>query len=136
MSAENQEEYSKLINEIRQNREEMSEMLDSAVQFRKQVHQIIPPTTDFKKRWLVDEKMKLVVSIFGVELDIRKQRDSSLKTELELRRKIAGEEDSKPEESIWKDANILAKAIEINEGKKAPHYTDEVPMDDGIDGTH
>ena len=133
MSNENQEVYETIISDIKKNREELSEMLDAAVAFRKQVNQIIPPSTDFKKKWLIDEKMKLVVSIFGVELDIRKQKDSSLKSELELRRKIAGEENSKPEESVWKDAATLAKALELVEGKKHPDYKEEVPMDDAAD---
>ncbi len=129
MNSENQETYNKLIEELKQNREEMAEMLDAAVSFRKQVNQIIPPSTDFKKKWLVDEKMKLVVSVFGIELDIRKQRESSLKTEIELRRKISGEEMTKAEEVMWRDASTLAKALEMVEGKKHPQYHDEIPMD-------
>lgn len=125
------DEYTELLEEIRTNREEMKDMLTSAVQFRKQVNTIIPPTTDFKKKYLLEEKMKLIVSVFGIELDIRKQRENSLKTEIELRRKITGaDKETNDADNLFRDAATLAKAIEINEGKKHPKYEEEIQSDD------
>jgi len=125
----NDDLYIGLIEEIRTNREEMGEMLKTATQFREQVNTILPSTTDFKRRYLVEEKMKLITSIFGVELDIRKQRETSLKTELELRRKISGEEDDRSKNAVYNDAIALAKAIEKYEGKKQPDFKEEIPQD-------
>ena len=124
------EKYDELISEITKNRVEMAEMLDSAVTFRKQINGMIPTTTDFKKKWLLEEKMKLIVSIFNIELDIRKQTDSSLKSEIELRRKVSGEEQIKSVEEVWADASALSKALEQLEGKKHPVFSDEIPSDE------
>ena len=126
----NSEKYDELISEITKNRQAMGEMLDTAVTFRKQIDTMIPSSTDFKKKWLLEEKMKLVVSIFNVELDIRKQTDASLKSELELRRKVSGEEMTKSVEEVWSDSKSLARALEQLEGRKHPVFSDEIPSDE------
>lgn len=123
--------YDELITEIRENRNQMSEMLETAIEFRKRVSEIIPKNSDFKNKWVLEEKMKLIVSIFGVELDIRKQKEASLKSEIEMRRKISGD-DEKNADANAKDVIQLAKAIEILEGKKQPKYETEaeIPRDE------
>ena len=129
----NTERYNEIISEVRTNRDGLENMLATAVEFRKQVNALLPATTDFKKRYLVEERMKLVTAVFGIELDIRRQRESSLKTELELIRKVSGEEDSKASSLLYADAVELAKAIEKMEGKKTAAFSEEVAADGADD---
>jgi hypothetical protein len=117
--------YEELLNELRENRGELSNMLESAVEFRKQINDIMPASTDFKKRWVMDEKLKLIVSIFGVELDIRKQKESSLKSEIEIRRRLTKVDE---DDGAFSFENIaaIAKQIELIEGKRIPKYKKKI----------
>ena len=126
MSTDNfsEDEYDGMLLEIRENRKALDSMLETASTFRKKVGENVPDVTDFKKRYLMDEKMKTVATIFGLELDIRKQKESSLRTEIELRRKLTGQDQKN---SL--DVNEISKAIEKIEGKKLPTFGDDVPAD-------
>lgn len=113
-------EYSGLLEDLTNNRKELDSMLDTATTFRKRIDTVIPDNIDFKKKYLMEEKMKLIVSTFGIELDIRKQKEASIKTEIELRRKLSGEESSA--EELYRNAEWVAKQIEKIEGKKTPSF--------------
>lgn len=120
-------EYDELLEELTKNRKELDGMLETATEFRKKVDTIIPDNTDFRKRYLVEEKMKLITSIFSTELDLRKQKENSIKNEIELRRKLTGAEID--DEQKYNDAVKLAKALEQLEGKKVPKFEGKVEGD-------
>ena len=127
-------EFEGLLGELTSNRKELDGMLTTATDFRKRIDTILPENTDFRKRYLVEEKMKLIVSIFGTELDLRKQKESSIKNEIELRRKLSGAE--RDEEELYRDSSMLARALEKLEGKKIPQFTnaqgEDINMDSNI----
>ncbi len=113
-------EYSVLLDDLTKNRKELDSMLETATTFRKRIDTVIPDNMDFKKKYLMEEKMKLIVSTFGIELDIRKQKETSIKNEIELRRKLSGEETSV--EEMYRNAEWVAKQLEKLEGKKTPVF--------------
>jgi len=118
-------EYSVLLDDLSNNRKELDSMLETATTFRKRIDTVIPDNMDFKKKYLMEEKMKLIVSTFGIELDIRKQKEASIKNEIELRRKLSGEETSV--EEMYRSAEWLAKQLEKLEGKKTPVFDTPTP---------
>lgn len=97
-----------LLNEISENRQALNGMLTTIQSIREQTTELLPKSTDFKNRHMMEEKIKAISSVFGVELDIRKQKENSIKVEIELRRKLGGEDDKISFDNI----QDLAKAIE------------------------
>ena len=113
-------EFEGLLNELTNNRKELDDMLITSTTFRKKIDTILPADTDFRKKYLIEEKMKLITSIFSIELDLRKQKESSIKNEIELRRKLSGAE--KDDQELFADSIMLARALEKLEGKKIPKF--------------
>ena len=106
--------FQKLIGSLSENRESLEEMLETVSEARKQIKILFPDKVDFKnKRFYMEERMKTISGIFSIELDIRKQKEQSIKAEIELRRKLAGEDDKRSLEDLYQDSVALAKALEI-----------------------
>jgi len=80
-----------LLQELIKNREELREMLKTILELRKKADELLPSSNDFRKRYIMDEKIKLITSIFDLELKTRDRIDSSIKNEFELRRKTNSE---------------------------------------------
>jgi hypothetical protein len=91
------EREEELIKQLVNNREELREMLNSVVELRKKTDSLLPSTlADFRNRYIFDEKLKLIASIFDLELKTRDKLDSSIKSELEiLRQSKLDDEDKK-----------------------------------------
>lgn len=99
----------KLLKDLSDNREALEGMLETIKDIREKTTELLPKSTDFKNRNILEEKMKAISSVFGVELDIRKQKENSIKTELELRRKLHQEE----RDISSNDINTITKALEL-----------------------
>jgi len=89
----------------------LKELLKDIVEVRKNIKSIMPTTTEFSKRFLLENKMKTVSDVVSSELSIRKQIDSSIKTEFDLANKTTGDSDIT-------DMRALAGAIEKYEKEK------------------
>jgi hypothetical protein len=125
----NDARYEQLIDKLTINQSEYENMLTEIVETRKIVNQLFPKKLDYGKKFLMEERMKAITGVFDTELGIRKQLEASIKTEIELRRKLSGEEVT-DKEMIYSDAKELAKAIEKLEGKPIKHnFDDSIPVD-------
>jgi hypothetical protein len=90
------EREEELIKQLVNNREELREMLNSVVELRKKTDSLLPNTlADFRNRYMFDEKLKLIASIFDLELKTRDKLDSSIKSELEILRKSKLDDEDK-----------------------------------------
>ena len=104
------EVYRDLISEMRDNRHRLDDMLGDVSKLREMTDKLIPEKLDFKQKFLLEEKMKTISTLFGVELDIRKQKEVSIKSEFELRKKLADKEGEAVNE--YDDIALISKALE------------------------
>lgn len=122
----NEDDYKKLISDIRDNRKGYDDMLESISELRKKSSEILPePPKDFRaktkySKFAMEETMKAISNIFSTELSIRKAKEIGIKTEIELRRKISGE-DSDLDDSRSK-INDISDALEKMFGDKVPDF--------------
>lgn len=133
MSKNNNEDiYNELLQDIRKNRLGYDDMLESISEVRKQVPEVLPkPILDSKdfrtkekyNRFAMEETMKAMSSIFTTELSIRKAKEVGLKTEFDIRRKLAGEDNDS--ELSKANIDIIAKQIELLYGKKDIIFEDD-----------
>jgi hypothetical protein len=101
-------ELTKLVDGISKNREDLFKMRDRLQIFDNKIDQILPTTKDYEKRYLLENKIKTIVEFNRAMLEVNKAIDGSLKSELELRRKLSEDENVKDSVSI-KD---VARALE------------------------
>lgn len=84
----------KLLGDLSNNRDELMDMLNDVKKFRSQIDKLLPEKVDFKNKWLLPERLKTVTEITRNELSIRQQIDTSIKTEIDIRRKEKGEDEN------------------------------------------
>jgi len=107
-------ELNSLLEELKENRKSLHDMLNDICDFRKNLDILMPSKTDFRNKFIMQEKMKSVTEILKGELAIRGQIDSSIKLEIDIRKKSTDEEiDDLPSQ-----IRMYAKAIELLEEKK------------------
>jgi len=107
--------YERLLGELSENRKELDVMLVDISSTRSIIEKLFPTTvnkTDYKTRFIMEERMKALTGIYGVELSIRKQKESSIKSEVDMRRKLSGEGDNRTLKDLYEDSAALAKAME------------------------
>lgn len=102
--------YKDLITEMRDNRVCLDGMLGDVSKLRSLTDKLIPEKLDFKQKFMLEERMKTVSTLFGVELDIRKQKEASIKSEFELRKKLADKAGEVDKE--FDDIAVISKALE------------------------
>lgn len=107
-------ELDSLLKELKNNRENLHEMLDDISKFRKSLEILLPEKMDFRNRHLMRERMNSVTEILRGELAIRGQIDSSIKLEIDIRRKNTEEE----VDDLPTQIRMYAKAMELLEEKK------------------
>jgi len=125
------EKYSKLLESFANERIEYDGMLDSIKKFREEAFKVVPSakSSDYRNKsskyskFEMEEKLRIVSNTFSTELSIRKAKSDNLVKEIELSRKISGED--KSEESKFADIMALAKGIERLEGKRVSPVFDE-----------
>ena len=109
--------YVFLLNKLSENRDSLDEMIVTISEARSQIKVLFPEKVDFKnKRHYMEERLKTIACIFGIELDIRKQKEQSIKSEIEIRRRLSGEGENRTLEDLYKDSVALSKALESLEG--------------------
>ena len=104
-----------LIEELRKRRLDSEELLEKVKKVADKIENIIPQNRDFRSRYLIENKMKIVSEILGVQLSILKHLDDSIRSEFDLRRKLLTQT-AEDADSIAIDK--LAEAIERYETKK------------------
>lgn len=117
--------YNELLDEIRDNRKEYDSMLNSIAELRKKTCEVLPEpmknSNDFRNKnkynkFAMEETMKAISNVFTTELNIRKSKENSIKLEIDLRRKLTGENES--EEVQQKQIEKIAKVLEKMETDK------------------
>lgn len=107
-------ELNNLLSELKSNREDLHEMLDDITEFRKNLDILLPKKLDFREKFLMQERMRSVTEILRGELAIRGQIDSSIKLEIDIRRKSTEE----IIEDLPTQIRMYAKAMELLEERK------------------
>jgi len=92
-------EEERLLEELKKNRESIKEVIPEIRTLKEKVQRNIE-NNDYRSKYATDEKIKLLTSLYNIELDYRKQIESSIKTELEIMRKMSKEEKIITEENI------------------------------------
>ena len=98
----------KLVDEISSNREDLFKMRDRLKLFDQKIEDILPTTKDYEKRYLLENKLKTISEFNKIKLEVNKAIDASIKSEIELRRKLKEDENVKDVVNI-KD---VVKALE------------------------
>ena len=104
----------KLLTDLSDNRFELKGMLVDVKKFRTNIDKLLPEKMDFKNKWLMPERMKILTEVIRNELSIRQQIDSSLKIEIDIRRKTKDEDESDFDNLI----KAAAKAMENDKKSK------------------
>lgn len=107
-------ELNSLLEELKHNREDLHEMLGDITEFRKNLDILLPKKLDFREKFLMQERMRSVTEILRGELAIRGQIDSSIKLEIDIRRKSTDEDI----EDLPTQIRMYAKAMELLEDRK------------------
>lgn len=106
-----------LLKEFRENREKLQEMIVEIETVREGIEKLFPDKLEARYKYLFEERVKTVVSVFTTLLDIRKEIARTLKDELDVRRKLSGDlSDDEIEDMI--DVRRLAKKVEQLQKKK------------------
>lgn len=122
----NEDECNELISDLRNNRKGYDEMLNTIAEFRKHSAEILPePPKDFRaktkySKFAMEETMKAISNIYSTELNIRKAKEYGIKTEIELRRKLSGKENSLEESK--ETINAIATELEDMFGDAIPKF--------------
>lgn len=108
MSTNDQNELDSLLEELKDNRKNLHGMLEDIKSFRENLDTLLPAKMDFRQKYLLQERMKTVTEIIKGELAVRNQIDSSIKLEMDMRRRT---EDADIED-LPLQVKLYAKAIE------------------------
>jgi predicted membrane chloride channel (bestrophin family) len=108
-----EQHYSNLLDEFKEQRDAIKQMVTDLEVIKANIHRLIPETLDQRYVRYFEEKVKALTALFNVVLDMRKEITSSLKIEIELRKKIAGEgEDIIEQMEKVLDIRSLSRKIE------------------------
>ena len=108
-----EQQFSNLLDEFKEQRDAIKEMVKDLEVIKGRIHQLIPDTLDNRYVRYFEEKVKALTALFNVVLDMRKEITSSLKIEIELRKKISGEgEDLVEQMEKVLDIRSLSRKIE------------------------
>ena len=83
------EKIDELLSEFNTNREDYDSILEKINDLEKTVMEnFTADSKDFRSKHLIDNKLKTFSTFYGLKLDVLKQKDASLKTEIELSNKV------------------------------------------------
>jgi len=112
---ENNEIIDQLLEEYKQQRQALIIMISDLEKVKQKIDILFPEQLDNRNVMRFQEKVKAVSEMFKSMLDIRKEISSSLKNEIEFRRKITIEDNKSDDENV--DIRDLAKKVEKLGGK-------------------
>lgn len=100
-----------LLKEYNDHRAAIKKMIVDLEKIQVKVDTIFPETMDKRFIRIFEEKIKAVTGLFNSLLDMRKEIAHSIKDEIEVRRRLGGEGDSKLEDLL--DVRKIAKKVEL-----------------------
>jgi hypothetical protein len=99
-----------LLKQFQEHRDAIKVMVDDLEKLKVRIDTLIPASLDARYIRFFEEKIKAVTALFNVLLDMRKEIASTLKTEIELRRKLGIEGELDIEELV--DIRKLSRKVE------------------------
>lgn len=118
MEEKNLEKLNNLIEEISDNRKEYNDMVEKIKNYRNKIEEYIPESKDYRiktgmKSTVASDKIDKALNIINTELNIRKNIETSVRTEYELRKRILEHKtDDKGDKLTFSD---IVKMIEEKE---------------------
>lgn len=98
--ADKKEITEELLGKLSVNREDLYGMLKTLTKLRGDIDKILPEKMDYKAKFVLEERMKTISSLFNTELSIRKQLDDSIKNEINIRSKQDEDDDKQISRSV------------------------------------
>lgn len=105
-----------LLRQFQDHRDAIKVMVDDLERLKVRIDTLIPASLDARYIRFFEEKIKAVTALFNVLLDMRKEIASTLKTEIEIRRKLGIESELDIEGII--DIRKLSRKVEEFEEQK------------------
>jgi hypothetical protein len=105
-----------LLSQFQEHRDAIKVMIEDLERLKVRVDTLIPSSLDARYIRFFEEKIKAVTALFNALLDMRKEIASTLKTEIELRRKLGIEADFDIEGLV--DIRKLSRKVEEFEEQK------------------
>jgi|WetSurSiteA1Bulk_404760.scaffolds.fasta_scaffold00070_16 hypothetical protein len=99
-----------LLNQFQEHRDAIKVMIDDLEKLKIRIDTLIPASLDARYIRFFEEKIKAVTALFNVLLDMRKEIASTLKNEIEIRRKLGIESDLDIEGLV--DIRKLSRKVE------------------------
>lgn len=110
-----------LLKQLSSNRDELDNMLETVSKTREQVFQLFPATTDARgklNRFALEMRLKSVSTIFDTELSIRKEKNNSIKLELDIRKKLFGTDENEDQQDRIDKLTEALESLERKNTKK------------------
>jgi len=101
-----------LLTEFQENRKKLHEMIADLEEVKVKIDKLIPKKLDQRYRFMFEERVKTIVSMFTTLLDVRKEITRSLKDELDFRRRLADKHGDMDDIEGKIDVQALAARVE------------------------
>jgi hypothetical protein len=122
-----------LLKQFQEHRDAIKVMIEDLERLKVRIDTLIPASLDARYIRFFEEKIKAVTALFNALLDMRKEIASTLKTEIELRRKLGIESEfdiegmidirklsRKVEEFKEQKENLRLERVELQKGDMQP----------------
>lgn len=135
---DNDKKITFLLSEFDDHRDALKTMIVDLEKIRERVDTLIPDSLDARYMRFFEEKIKSITGLFNSLLEMRKEITKSVKDEIEIRRKITGDEEMIDIEDLM-DVRSMASKIDKFKAeqdklhKKRMEENKEQTVDEGID---
>ena len=105
-----------LLSQLSESRSELTKYMVDVDAIRNKVDGIFPAGQDFRNKWVIEEKIKTVSSLYSTILNIRQEFNKTIKDEIEIRRKLVTD---KGDGEQVVDVRAMARMIEEHQKNDA-----------------
>ena len=109
---EQQERIDFLLKEYDDHRDAIKSMITDLEKIRERIDTLIPDNLDARYMRFFEEKVKSMTGLFNALLEMRKEIAKSVKDEIEIRRRIKGDDDSMLDIEDMLDVRSMADKID------------------------
>lgn len=111
-SNQNNDSYTKLLNEFSESREALKKMLQDVENCKQSVLKDVTTSNDYRNKYAREERLKTLSSFFDTEIKIRQEYGRSILSEIDVRRKLEMNDKDDMELDIREIAKQLSKLKE------------------------
>ena len=105
--------FRSLLEEFQKNRSDLHTMVEDIEVVKKRIEDLIPEKLEARYKMFFEERVKTIVSMFNLLLDLRKEISRSLKDEVEMRRRLASDEKDQDVDALFDVSSLAAKVEEL-----------------------